>query len=115
MDKDIRCHKCNQYFLTHEEKRTDVNIALKLFGDAFEDLYDKALIVSADSDLLPIIQAVHKYFPGKEIGVMFPIGRTSFDLRQNADFRRKMREVLLRDSQFPDEVGNIRKRPDNWR
>ena len=118
MNKDIRCHKCNQYFLTHEEKRTDVNIALKLFGDAFEDLYDKALIVSADSDLLPIIQSVHKYFPGKEIGVMFPIGRTSFDLRQNADFRRKMREVLLRDSQFSDEVevGNIRiKRPDNWR
>lgn len=71
-----------------------------------------------NGDLLPIIQTVHKYFPGKEIGVMFPIRRTSFDLRQHADFRRKMREELLRDSQFPDEVkvGNeIIKRPNSWR
>lgn len=117
MDKDIKCHNCNKYFSTHEEKRTDVNIALKLLGDAFDDLYDKAIIISADSDLLPVIQSVHKYFPDKEIGVMFPIGRTSFDLRQHADFRRKMREPLLQDSQFSDEVkvgSEIIKRPDSW-
>ena len=49
---------------------------------------------------------------------MFPIGRTSFDLRQHADFRRKMREPLLQDSQFSDEVkvgSEIIKRPDSWR
>jgi uncharacterized LabA/DUF88 family protein len=118
MDKHIKCHNCNKYFSTHEEKRTDVNIALKLLGDAFDNLYDKALIISADSDLLPVIQTIHKYFPDKEIGVMFPIGRTSFDLRQHADFRRKMRETLLQDSQFPDEVkvgSEIIKRPDSWR
>ena len=117
MDKDIKCHNCNKYFSTHEEKRTDVNIALKLLGDAFDDLYDKAIIISADSDLLPVIQSVHKYFPDKEIGVMFPSGRTSFDLRQHADFRRKMREPLLQDSQFSDEVkvgSEIIKRPDSW-
>ena len=118
MDKHIKCHNCNKHFLTHEEKRTDVNIALKLLGDAFDDLYDKALIISADSDLLPVIQTVHKYFPDKEIGVMFPIGRTSFDLRQHADFRRKMRKNLLQDSQFPDEIkvgSEIIKRPNSWR
>lgn len=118
MNKEIKCHNCNKCFLTHEEKRTDVNIALKLLGDAFDDLYDKALIISADSDLLPVIQTVHKYFPGKEIGVMFPINRTSFDLRQNADFRRKMRESILQDCQFSDEVkvgSEIIKRPDSWR
>jgi len=69
----IKCHNCNKYFSTHEEKRTDVNIALKLLGDAFDDLYDKAIIISADSDLLPVIQSVHKYFPDKEIGVMFEV------------------------------------------
>lgn len=118
MDKHIKCHHCNKYFSTHEEKRTDVNIALKLLGDAFDNLYDKALIISADSDLLPVIQTVHKYFPDKEIGVMFPIGRTSFDLRQSADFRRKMRVSLLQDCQFSDEVKvgtEIIKRPDSWR
>jgi hypothetical protein len=49
---------------------------------------------------------------------MFPIGRSSFDLRQNADFRRKMREGILQDCQFSDEVkigSEIIKRPDSWR
>jgi uncharacterized LabA/DUF88 family protein len=117
MKKNIQCHLCYKRFPTHEEKRTDVNIALKIFGDAIDNLYDKALIISADSDLLPVISAVHKYAPDKEIGVMFPIGRTSSDLRQNADFRRRMRKKLLQVSQFPDEVkvGNeIIRRPDNW-
>jgi hypothetical protein len=83
-----------------------------------DDLFDRAMIVSADSDLLPVIKAAQRYFPEKEIGVMFPIGRSSFELRQNAHFRRKMPERLLRDCQFPDEVkvGNtVIKRPDSWR
>lgn len=118
MKKDIKCHRCGKYFLTHEEKRTDVNIAVKLFGDAIDDLYDKALIVSADSDLIPAIKAVHKHFPDKEIGIMFPIGRNSYDLRQEVDFRRKMPKKLLFDSQFLDQVKvgtKIINRPSSWR
>ena len=98
LKKRVMCHLCHRYFKTHEEKRTDVNIALKLLTDAIEDRYDKALIISADSDLIPAIEAVHKVTPDKEVGVMFPIGRTSVHLRQEADFRRKMSEALLKDS-----------------
>jgi len=117
MKKYTKCHRCNQYFLTHEEKRTDVNIALKLLCDALDNRYDRAIIISADSDLIPVIKAVHKYAPDKEIGVMFPIGRTSSDLRREADFRRRMPERLLKDCQFPDEFkvkGKVVKRPDTW-
>jgi uncharacterized LabA/DUF88 family protein len=117
LEKSIKCHKCQQYFKTHEEKQTDVNIALKMLGDAIDDLYDKALIVSADSDLLPVIKSVQHHAPEKETGVMFPIGRSSFELRQNAGFRRKMSEKLLLDCQFPDvvKVGNTTiHRPENW-
>jgi uncharacterized LabA/DUF88 family protein len=117
LEKSIKCHKCQQYFKTHEEKQTDVNIALKMLGDAIDDLYDKALIISADSDLLPVIKSVQHHAPEKEIGVMFPIGRSSFELRQNASFRRKMSEKLLQHCQFSNEVkiGNtIITRPDSW-
>ena len=117
MRKDIKCHLCGGNFLTHEEKQSDVNIALKVLGDAVDDLYDKALIISADSDLLSVIKSVQKHTPEKEIGVMFPIGLTCFDLRQNVAFRRKMPEKLLRDCQFPDEVkvGSATiKRPESW-
>jgi len=114
---DERCPLCRDFYPNHVEKRTDVNIALRLLGDAIEDIFDKAVIVSADSDLLPAIAAVHHHTPGKEVGVMFPIGRTSFDLRQHADFRLKMPEKLLGQSQFPDaiQVDSITlRRPDSW-
>jgi uncharacterized LabA/DUF88 family protein len=117
MRKDIKCHLCHRVFRTHEEKQSDVNIALKLLSDAVDDLYDRAVIISADSDLLPAIKSVQRHSPEKEIGVMFPIGCGSFELRQNAVFRRKMREALLRECQFPDEVevGNIIiRRPESW-
>ena len=115
MLRSERCPHCKKCYPDHVEKRTDVNIALKLLGDAIDDLYDKALIISADSDLLPTISAVHKHAPGKEVGVMFPICRTSFDLRQYADFRLKMSEKLLSKCQFPDKItlpDIILKRPD---
>jgi len=118
LEKEIQCHKCHQYFKTHEEKQTDVNIALKILGDAIDNLYDRALIISADSDLLPVIKSVQHHVPEKEVGVMFPIGRISFELRQNAHFRRKMPEKLLKDCQFPDTVkigDTIISRPDSWR
>jgi len=118
MRKDIECHLCHRIFRTHEEKQSDVNIALKVLGDAVDDLYDKALIISADSDLLPVIKSVQEHSPEKEIGVMFPIGLSSFELRQNAAFRRKMREELLRECQFPDEVevgSVVIKKPESWR
>ncbi|MBN1457296.1 MAG: NYN domain-containing protein [Sedimentisphaerales bacterium] len=118
LKKEIRCHKCQQYFETHEEKQTDVNIALKIVSDAVDDLYDRALIISADSDLLPAIKTVHKLAPEKEIGVMLPIERSSVELRKNADFRYKMPKKLLENCQFPDDlkIGKVTlKRPEFWK
>jgi len=117
LEKMVRCHLCGQFYKTHEEKRTDVNIALKLLCDAIDDLYDKALILSADSDLIPAIQAVHKYTPEKKIGVMFPIGRNNYDLKHEADFRVKMPQRLLEMCQFPEKIrigSNIIQRPSSW-
>ncbi len=117
LEKEVRCHRCGQLYKTHEEKRTDVNIALKILGDAIDNLYDKALVISADSDLIPAIQAVHKYAPEKRIGVMFPIGRNNNDLKKEADFRIKMPQRLLKACQFPEKIkigNNIIQRPKSW-
>ena len=118
LKKDKLCHKCNQIFTSHEEKQSDVNIALQMISDAVEDKYDRAVIISADSDLLPVIKTIQYHRPEKEIGVMLPIGLSSFDLRQNVAFRFKMKESLLKNCQFPDEInigGAIIKRPATWR
>ena len=39
--KQIRCHLCRREFTTHEEKRTDVNIALRVVSDAIDALQAK--------------------------------------------------------------------------
>ena len=47
-------------FTTYEEKETDVNIALKIFEDWIYDNYDKAIIVSWDSDIIPAIRRINE-------------------------------------------------------
>jgi uncharacterized LabA/DUF88 family protein len=102
--KQKRCNLCHKYFWTVEEKQTDVNIALKLFQLAVQDVYDKAIIISGDTDLLPAVKAVQATFPTKSIGVVIPIGRASEDFKKHADFHFKMKEHQLQASRFPDMI-----------
>jgi uncharacterized LabA/DUF88 family protein len=102
--KDKRCLVCRRQYSTYEEKQTDVNIALQLLQYAIKDRYDRAVIISGDTDLIPAIKAVHSTFPTKQIGVIVPIGRSSEDIRKQADFRFKMREHHLATCRFPDII-----------
>jgi hypothetical protein len=102
--KEKRCSLCHGKYPTFEEKQTDVNIALALLQYAIKDRYDRAVIVSGDTDLIPAIKAVRSTFPAKQIGVMIPIGRSSDDLLNQADFRFKMREYHLASSRFPNQI-----------
>ena len=80
-NKTHHCKLCRRPYLGHEEKETDVNIALHLFRSAVRDEYDTALVVSGDSDLAPAIRAVKADFPAKRILVLSPPGRQpSYDL-----------------------------------
>ena len=46
-----------------DEKMTVVNIAVELFGDAHDDLFDTAIIVSRDGDLAPLQSDVAVHIP----------------------------------------------------
>lgn len=117
--KRKHCNLCKGDFWSREEKQTDVNIALSLLQMAIIGSYDKAIIISGDTDLLPAMKAVRGIFPGKEIGVVIPIGKASEDFKKQADFHYKMREHHLIKSQFPDSYtladGTILNRPSNWK
>ncbi len=72
--KQQKCKaQCKQKFTKHEEKETDVNIALYLLRDAYEDIYDKAILVSQDSDLCPVVEMVKKKFPNKKLKIITPL------------------------------------------
>src|SRR5437870_225149 len=45
------CPICGETYDASQEKMTDVNIAVELMKDAFQDEFDTALLISADSDL----------------------------------------------------------------
>ena len=73
--RDRRCFRCNNQWISHEEKEADVHIATKLVADALLDRFDRALLISADSDLVPAIRTVATECTGKSISVIAPPGR----------------------------------------
>ena len=102
--RDKFCNLCRRKYQTFEEKQTDVNIAIQLFKLSIENKYDKAIIISGDSDLIPSINAVRKTFPNKQIGVVIPIGRRAEELKQACDFYMKMKEKHLLSAIFPLKI-----------
>jgi len=48
--------------------------------DCFQDKADTLILISADSDQIPTIQAIKSHFPEKNIKVYFPPNRKSADL-----------------------------------
>lgn len=99
----VRCRQCGSVRLAAEEKQTDVNIAVHLLADAHQDLYDRAVVVSADSDLLRPVLDVPRLFPGKRVVVGFPPGRSSMELRRRAP-SFQITKPMVRSSLLPATV-----------
>jgi uncharacterized LabA/DUF88 family protein len=102
--KQLECRFCGKSQKRDEEKMTDVNIATELLLDAFDDKFDVALLISADSDLVPPIRTVRNRFSDKTIMVAFPPCRQSTELSKTASTVRRIRRSALEKSQFPDEI-----------
>lgn len=75
--KDRGCRSCGNRWKSHEEKETDVSIGVNLLDAAYQDEFDQAFLVSADSDLVRAVQLVRKRFPRKTIRILTPPGRQS--------------------------------------
>jgi uncharacterized LabA/DUF88 family protein len=120
-EKDTYCPNCRSLFLKHEEKETDVHIAVQMIRDVVLDQCDISVLVSADSDLIPPIEFINELKPAHKIFVYFPPARFSYDLKQRATnfLSLNNHEIKFKDSQFPDEVtlknGYVLKRPESWK
>lgn len=114
-----RCPTCKAMEYIPSEKMTDVNIAVELLGDAYENLFDTALLISADSDLAPPVAKVHTLFPSKRVIIAFPPKRSSKELMKLAKAHFSIGRVMFERSQLRDEVmkadGYVLKRPSKWR
>jgi len=115
----ITCRNCGHMYTTHHEKMTDVNIAVKLLTDAFQDNFDVALLISADGDLVGPVKKVKQLFPHKRVIVVFPPKRHSNALKNASDVCLHLDRIVLAKSVFPDQVvkanGFVLRRPSKWR
>ena len=100
-----------------EEKGSDVNIAAHLINDGYKGLYQVAILVTNDSDLVEPIKIVQNDLK-LTAGVLNPRPVTpSQELRKFATFVKPIRKGVLAASQFPntliDRTGTFHK-PAKW-
>jgi uncharacterized LabA/DUF88 family protein len=98
------CQKCGATAIVQSEKMTDVRLACQILAEAFEDLYDTAIVVSGDGDLSPSIEKVRALFPHKRILVAFPPERYSLLLKQAASGYFHINRSHLVGAQLPARV-----------
>lgn len=119
LEKRRRCRSCGAQWVDYEEKMTDVNIAVQLVSDAFDDAYDTALLISGDSDLTTPVAQLRKRFPNKQIVALLPPDRHSKQLQKAATGYLSISEAKLRASQLPDQVPPathfVLQRPGTWK
>ena len=117
--KRHNCPNCGATKTVYEEKTTDVNIAVAMLTDAYDNLFDTAILVSADGDLVRPVKTILARFPGKRVIVAFPPDRNSNNLRNNASACINIWERTIAKSQFPNQVvaqaGRVLHRPSLWK
>jgi uncharacterized LabA/DUF88 family protein len=113
------CRNCGHTISVPSEKMTDVNISVELMADAFQDSFDTAILISADSDLTGPVSAVRRLFPTKRVVVAFPPQRYSVELARLASATFPIGRAQLAKSVFPPTVrksdGFLLSCPPSWR
>jgi len=100
-----------------EEKGTDVNIATHLVHDAHNKSFERAVVISNDSDLVAPIRIVAQDLK-LPITVISPFDRNNIQLKSAATNIKQIRKGLLGASQFneilTDDVGDFYI-PEKWK
>lgn len=104
LTKEVRCRKCKNTWTKHEEKKTDVNISIRLLEDAYAGNFDIALWISSDSDLVPPVKYIHTHFPDKEGVMTSPPKRKSKQLNAAASKTFPISKATIRSNRLPNPV-----------
>jgi hypothetical protein len=99
-----------------EEKGSDVNLATHLLSDAFKGLFDTAVLITNDSDLLEPVRIVRQELK-LPVGILNPHQQHSCTLKPQAAFMKRIRQSDVAACQFPlalvDQHGHFHK-PPTW-
>jgi uncharacterized LabA/DUF88 family protein len=116
-EKQIWCGLCENQLTRHEEKETDVAIAVKLIELFATDRCDTAILVTGDTDIAPAVRYVKQYYPHKRVGFLFPYRRKNKELLALGTGIKMSKEKYV-EFQFPNTVilkdGRSRTKPIMW-
>jgi len=105
------------FVIKNEEKGTDVNIATNLVNDAHNGLFERAVVISNDSDLVMPINVVVQEIKLR-VTVVSPFERNNIQLKTVSTDVKQIRKGLLGVSQFEeklvDDVGEF-SIPEKWK
>lgn len=93
---------CRQY----EEKQTDVAIAVTLLGDAIQNRMNRAILITADSDQVPLAKTMKRLFPQIVLTLAAPPGRAKMARELGAEIEDRTPITLdrLHAHHLPREV-----------
>jgi len=116
--KPKECRSCGCRWTSHEEKMTDSAIASNLVADAFRDQFDTAILVGGDTDIVPAIKMVRRWFPKKRLVVLFPPARRNQEVEthchDSGDINGSHLHAALMPDEIQDQSGLIIRRPCSW-
>ena len=102
---------------TMEEKGSDVNLAAHLLNDAWKELFDVAVVITNDTDLVTPIKMVADE-RGKQVIVVCPTQgkrKSAQKLKDAATSTRHIHNKMLKDAQFPEQIpGTMISKPSTW-
>ena len=120
LKKKITCFNCGNIINTYEEKESDVRIATQIVSDSYEKNCDIAIVVSADSDMIPSVELAKQ--AGQKVFIYFPPNHYSSNLAALANghpIQLSKYESRFRQSLLPDVVHLKEKKydlsiPEKW-
>lgn len=113
-----KCPKCGTSYTAHEEKETDVAIALQLVELAISPNCDTIVIITGDTDIVPAVRAARQLAPGKRVWIASPYHRHNRELWHHAHRGFKISAEAYLRHQLPDPVvapdGTLVPKPATW-
>jgi uncharacterized LabA/DUF88 family protein len=114
------CTHFDRHYTRNREKHTDVNIAIHMLQGAYENEYDVAYLISADSDLVPVVRMLTSPPLEKTIRVIAPPGTVhSKDLGSmvGKSNLKRIAKITLERCLLPDSIdlgGKLIVRPSKY-
>ena len=120
--KPQSCKTCKSEWDKHEEKETDVNIAIRLVKMAALKEYDRMYLVTGDTDIAPAVNLAKELHPEGVITITPPPNRDKYisALMARANNKQTITFDMIRQAQFQhtllDLEGNaLVSCPDPWK